>query len=201
MSKYRLDNSPIYIDGSDVPKNKLGITDSKLIHEIENNLLLEAYEVFSQDISVNTDFNEDYFKSLHKKTFESLYDFAGLYRGVNMSKGDSQFCLARYLESESKRIFIELEKEKFLQLHTDRVVFAKRVAYYQGELIALHPFYEINGRILRLFFDLICLANGYRPIDYSNFIDNGQYIEASIECVQFADTKKMEKIIIEGLSR
>jgi len=70
--------------------------------------------------------------------------------------------------------------------------FAEKLAYYQGELIALHPFYELNGRTLRLFFDMICIYNGYKAIDYSGTIADGKYIEASIECVQFADSSKMK---------
>ena len=41
MSKYQLDSSPIYIDVTDIPKNKLNIDDSELIHEVENNLLVK----------------------------------------------------------------------------------------------------------------------------------------------------------------
>lgn len=116
-----------------------------------------------------------------------------------MSKGDSQFCLANYLQNESNRIFKELENENYLSKIVDKNLFANRLAYYQGELIALHPFYELNGRILRLFFDLICLKNGYKPIDYSNSIENGQYIDASIKCVQYADNSKLMTIILNGL--
>lgn len=59
------------------------------------------------------------------------------------------------------------------------------LAHYQSELIALHPFYELNGRITRLFFDLIAVYNGYEPIDYSAALAEGSsglnaYIEASI---------------------
>lgn len=200
MSKYQLDESHIYISGSDIPKNKLDITDAEVIHEIENDLLIEAYEKFLNELSDNTNFDEEYFINLHKKTFESLYNFAGKYRDVNTSKGDSQFCLAQYLKSESKRIFTELKKDKYLTIFSDKEEFAKRLAYYQGELIALHPFYELNGRILRLFCDLLAVFNGYNLIDYSDSIDNEKYIEASIECVQLADTTKLEEIILGGLS-
>ena len=199
MSKYQLDDSPIYIDGSDIPKNKLDITSSELIHEIENNLLIEAYEKFSHELNEDTKFNEEYFVNIHKKTFEALYDFAGVYRTVNMSKGNSQFCLSEYLGSQSTRIFTELEQDKYLAMCKDKVEFAKKIAYYQSELIALHPFYELNGRTLRLFFDLLSVFNGYKVIDYSGSIDDGKYIEASIECVQYADTSKMEDIILRGL--
>ena len=201
MSKYQLDDSPIYIDGSDIPKNKLDITSSELIYEIENNLLIEAYEKFSHELNENTKFDEQYFVNIHKKTFEALYDFAGVYRTVNMSKGNSQFCLSEHLGSQSTRIFTELQKDKYLTMCKDKVEFAKKIAYYQSELIALHPFYELNGRTLRLFFDLLSVLNGYKPIDYSSSIDDGKYIEASIDCVQYADTSKMEDIIFNGLSQ
>lgn len=201
MSKYQLDDSPIYINGSDVPKNKLDITDPSIIHEVENNLLLQAYKQFSSDLNEYTQFNEAYFIDIHKKTFEAVYDFAGVYRTVNMSKGNSQFCLANYLQNESTRIFNELEKDKYLSLCTNENEFSQKLAYYQGELIALHPFYELNGRTLRLFFDMICIYNGYKAIDYSGSITDGKYIEASIDCVQFADTSKMTKIILNGLEK
>lgn len=199
MSKYRLDKSPIYLEGSEVPKNKLGIKEAELIHEIENNLLLQAYEHFTSQITEKTLLNETYFISLHKKTFESLYDFAGLYRTVNMSKGDSQFCLAKYLSSESKRIFTELENDAYLLTCKNKKDFIKRLTYYKSELIALHPFYELNGRTLRLFIDMLCLYNGYDFIDYSEAIENNAYIEASILCVQYANNSKMEEIIENGL--
>jgi len=115
MSKYRLDESPIYIEGTDVPKNKLGIADADIIHEIENNLLTQAYEKFSSQITEKTLLDETYFINLHKKTFESLYEFAGVYRNKNMSKGDSQFCLAQYLPSESKRILSSSRMEKIIE--------------------------------------------------------------------------------------
>jgi cell filamentation protein len=201
MSKYQLEDSPIYIDGLDIPKNKLDIASSELIHEIENNLLIEAYEKFSHELNEDTKFDEEYFVNIHKKTFEALYDFAGVYRTVNMSKGNSQFCLSEYLSSQSTRIFTELQKDKYLTIYKDKIEFAKKIAYYQSELIALHPFYELNGRTLRLFFDLLSIFNGYNTIDYSASIDDGKYIEASIDCVQYADTSKIEKIIFNGLSQ
>ena len=200
MSKYRFNHSSIYIEGTDVPKNRLNIVDSDDIHELENTLLEEAYVLLSKQINSKTILDETYFINLHKKTFESLYDFAGVYRDVNMSKGGSQFCLAQYLHCESARIFKELEADNYLaNIKNDKALFAKKLAYYQGELIALHPFYEINGRITRLYCDMLALFNGYKPIDYSSSIDNGAYIEASIECVQYADSSKLEEIIFVWL--
>jgi len=78
-----------------------------------------------------------------------LYEWAGIYRTLDMSKDGSLFCRAAYLEKESHRIFSELEAERFLKQATDWAPekFAEHLAYYQAELIALHPFYALNGRI------------------------------------------------------
>ena len=72
------------------------------------------------------------------------------------------------------------------------------MAYFKCELIALHPFYELNGRVTRLFFDMLVCCNGYQYIDYSG-VSPEQYIQAAIDCVQFADCMGMEKIIADGL--
>ncbi|WP_280938018.1 Fic family protein [Sulfurospirillum barnesii] len=98
-------------------------------------------------------------------------------------------------------MFTELKKDAYLLTCKDKKEFAKKLAYYKSELIALHPFYELNGRILRLFIDMLCLYNGYNFIDYSMTIENNAYIEASILCVQYADSSKMEEIIENGLTK
>jgi len=199
-SKYRLDNSSIYIPGTSIPYNKLGIEDAETLHLLEGELLKEAYGIFYDELAEETKFDESYFQALHRRTFESLYDWAGRYRTFNMSKGESRFCQGMYVASESKRIFKELEAVDWLRGFSDRNSdeFAKTLAYFQGELIALHPFYELNGRILRLFFDMIALYNGYEAIDYG---DPEEYIDASIASVQYADTEKLRQIIRRGLKR
>jgi cell filamentation protein len=135
MSKYQLKDSHIYIDGTDIPKNKLGVTDADVLHDIENSLLADAYEYFSSQLTANTILDEAYFITLHKNTFESLYTFAGEYRTVNMSKGTSQFCLAQYLHKESSRIFKELEKDSYLEKYqAEKDLFVSKLAYYKCEL-------------------------------------------------------------------
>ena len=208
MSKYQFNASDIYLPGTDIPKNRLGITEPDQLHGIEETLLQQAYQTFIAECEPDTRFDEAYFKSLHQRTFESLYDWAGAYRSVDMSKGDSMFCRANNLARESQRIFRELEQEFFLKQAKDspQEKFAKRLAYFQSELIALHPFYELNGRITRLFFDLIAVANGYAPIDYSKTLldqtaTTNPYIQASIACVQQADSRMLQQIISQGMNK
>ncbi len=208
MSKYQFTESDIYLTDTDIPKNRLGIETPDLLHEVESSLLQQAYTRFITELAPTTRFDEDYYKALHRDTYETLYNWAGLYRTVDISKGGSLFCRAAYLEHEAKRIFRELEQEQYLKQAAGGIVekFAERLAHYQSELIALHPFYELNGRITRLFFDLIAVYNGYEPIDYSQALAEGPsglntYIEASILCVQRADSSKLQQLILQGLRR
>ena len=201
-SKYQLSSNNIYIEGTSIPKNRFDIKDELQIHEIEKELLEEAYIIFYDDLDEDTIFDETYFIQLHNRTFSAIYEFAGVYRDFNMSKGDSRFCQGEFVDSSSKKIFEELKNDNYLKNYDNisKEIFAQKLAYYKCELIALHPFYELNGRITRLFLDMIAVYNGYKYIDYSKVLPK-QYIEASIECVQFADCDKMQEIIYNGLSK
>jgi cell filamentation protein len=196
------------LPGTEIPRNRPGIDDPVLLQEIESALLAQAYRVFIDELSPDTRFDEACFKSLHARAFSTLYGWAGQYRTVDMVKGGSLFCRAEYLPKESTRLFARLESEGFLKdaKGWPRERFAERLADYQSELIALHPFLELNGRITRLFFDLIAIGNGYAPIDYQGALtvdESGQnaYIRASIACVQQADHRTLQRIILDGLQR
>lgn len=201
-SKYKSQTSSIYLKNSDVPKNKLGIVGSEQVHELERELLEEAYEVFYKELNENSVFDEKYFIALHKRTFGDLYDWAGVYRDFNMSKGESRFCQGAYVSTSSQKIFDDLKDDNYLRDYEllSKEEFSKKLAYYKCELIALHPFSELNGRITRLFFDMIVIYNGYKYINYAT-ITPAQYIEAAIEYVMYADSEKMEKIIFDGLKK
>jgi len=208
VSKYQFRESDIYLPGTDIPKNRLGITEAELLREIETGLLEQAYQIFINELQPAIRFDETYFNSLHHRTWSSLYDWAGKYRNVDMSKGGSLFCRAAFLENESRRLFQQLEQEDFLKQSANwsQEQFAERLAHYQCELIALHPFYELNGRITRLFFDLIAIYNGFEPIDYSRTLsdtatETNTYIEASIACVRAADSSMLRQIILDGLNK
>jgi len=201
--KYYPPSNHIYYENSDVPINKLDIKDPQLIHELERELLFKAYEYFHIALSEETLFDALYFREVHKLLFSELYAWAGEFRSVNISKGESMFYPAINLADFSNDIFIQLSKENYLrdfEAFRDREAFAKRLAYYMCELIVLHPFNEGNGRALRLFFDMIVTYNGYDYIDYAETLEGNDFISASIDCMQ-TECSKMEKIILVGLSK
>lgn len=206
MSKYTQDQNYIYYEKTNIPINKLNIRNLQTLEEEERILLLKGYEYFHKNLTENTIFDEQYFRELHGKTFRKLYDFAGKYRNVNISKGYSTFCQVRFLEQTSNEIFNKLRKDEYLKTYSDKPKdeFARKLAYYMCELIALHPFLELNGRIIRLFFDMIVTYNGYGYIDYKDALkieeEDNKYIKASIDCMTGEDNQ-MYKIILNGLKK
>ncbi len=206
MSKYTQDKHFIYYENTNIPINKLDIHNLKILEEEERKLLLKGYEYFHKKLSEESIFDNNYLKELQRKTFHKLYNFAGKYRTVNISKGYTAFCQVRFLEQTSKEIFNKFASENYLRNYAakPKEEFAHKIAYYMCELIALHPFFELNGRTIRLFFDMISTYNGYEYIDYQDALEiedgDNKFIKASIDCM-IANDNKMYQIILNGLKK
>jgi fido (protein-threonine AMPylation protein) len=63
----------------------------------------------------------------------------------------------------------------------DREAFAARLAYYLGEVNAVHPFREGNGRTQRAFFEQLAREAGY-TLAWQH-LDAARNIEASVQPV------------------
>jgi cell filamentation protein len=206
MSKYTQDPNYIYYKNTNIPINKLSIKNQTILEAEERVLLIKGYKYFHKKLSESTVFDEKYFKELHRKTFGRLYTFAGKYRTVNISKGYTTFCQVRFLEQTSKEIFKKLHFDNYLRDYSSKPKeeFAHKITFYMCELIAPHPFFELNGRIIRLFLDMIATYNGYEYIDYQDAlkIEDGEnlFIKASIDCITGNDNK-MYRILHSGLKK
>jgi len=74
VSKYQFQASLIYQPNFDIPANKLGITDGQVLTEFENDLLDSAFQQYALLINHKTLFNPAFFCSIHRYTFETLYE-------------------------------------------------------------------------------------------------------------------------------
>ena len=106
-------------------------------------------------------FNFDTLCKIHKIIFEDIFEWAGHIRhGDFLSKGNSIFCRGQYIEENAKTIMGNLQKEKTL-CGLNKSKFIERMAYYMGEVNALHPFREGNGRTSREFFRQLSFNANY----------------------------------------
>lgn len=108
---------------------------------------------------VQGDFDFDHLCEIHKRLFQKLYDWAGKPRTVNIGKGNL-FCLVQNIPSYADSIFQTYypqcksaagNKEQFVDVLTE----------HYGDLNALHPFREGNGRTQREFARKVCFTCGY----------------------------------------
>lgn len=70
------------------------------------------------------------------------------------------FCAAELIESYSSSFFRMLKNENYLR-NLPRDKFIERVAFYIGEINALHPFREGNGRTQRVFINQLARQAGW----------------------------------------
>lgn len=148
-------------------ENKLGITDSVDLAKAEERISKKrAIELFESGYLNNLEAGT--FKSLsqiHKYLFDSIYDFAGQIRTVNIAKGNFRFASVMYLETALQNI------EKMPQSTYDQII-EKYV-----EMNVAHPFREGNGRSTRIWLDLILKKELGQVVDWS-LVDKEDYLSA-----------------------
>ena len=83
---------------------------------------------------------------------------------VNISK-ELLFCDANFIEKELNKLFLKLKSENYFKDCTEDNI-ASKAAYYLGEINAIHPFREGNGRTQREFIRELLLPTGFQ-VDYS----------------------------------
>ena len=124
-------------------------------------------------------------QQIHAYLFGGLYDFAGQIRTKTISKGNTLFCLAEYLQDNLKAI------EKMPETTFDEIV-DKYV-----EMNVAHPFMEGNGRSTRIWLDLIFKKRLGLCVDWSK-INKNDYLNAMIE--SHLDSTKIRTLLKQALT-
>ncbi|OZS42010.1 putative adenosine monophosphate-protein transferase Fic [Photobacterium sanguinicancri] len=155
--KYGVTHDPDCYPHSSVLINKLDITDDDQLALAERDFTRVRAEHFEPDFS-HLDFN--YLLQIHYILFQDLYQWAGQTRHVDITKGETRFCHFMNIEREALRLFDDLAKEKCL-IDLPLSEFIERCAHYYCELNVVHPFREGNGRVQRIFFEILAINAGY----------------------------------------
>lgn len=136
------------------------------MNEIDKKSLENAKELFSSGtINIFEIGTTKGLQQIHKYLFDGLYDFAGVIRKENISKGNFRFGNSLYLEEMLMKI--ETMSENTLYDIIDKYV----------EMNIAHPFLEGNGRSLRIWLDLILKKRLKKIVNWEN-IDKKLYLQA-----------------------
>jgi cell filamentation protein len=159
MYRDSLDETYCY-QGTNVLRNKLSITNQTELEIAENTLV--GSKMLSHLPTGNLDIA--HFKALHKHLFGAIYDWAGDFRTIRISKDNSHFCYPENIQSELERLFDNSRLLQSPSLNFDDLVI--QGATFLSELNAIHPFREGNGRTQMVFLQMILDSFGI-IVDYS----------------------------------
>jgi len=138
--------------------NRLKLRSAAALEAAEREITHAAL-ILLDESPVSPSYDLPHLREIHRRIFGDIYEWAGQIRMVAIAKG-AVFCLPQYVESSAAAIFHELHDEDCLRgLRHD--MFVGRLAYYLGEVNALHPFREGNGRAQRAFFRQLARDSGF----------------------------------------
>ena len=152
---------------------------------IKDRTELKKIEIFLSSVRVaelfvnplDMGFSFDYLKALHNRIFGDIYPSAGMVRNRDENKR-SEYCKSIYIDKMASDIFDKLRNSKFLRSIDDVDEFINELAYFMGEMEALHPFLDGNGRTTRYFFTDLARKAGYDIVWSAT--DPDRYLEGNI---------------------
>ena len=180
---------------SNVLINKLNIKDNSTLFKAEKELTyIRLQELQNHPIQGNYDFN--HLKAIHKYIFQDIYDWAGKERTIEIGKGNL-FCTTMHIQEYARSVFAKYYPQCYYA-KDDFDEFVKVFADNYGDLNALHPFREGNGRAQREFARLVCLECGY-VFDLSSTCHK-EMLEASVMSFNYGDNSGFIDIFSDSLT-
>ena len=158
--------------------NYFGIKERGRLREMEMKISnIRTAELLAEPAPKTFDFA--YLKQIHRHLFGDIYPTGGQVRtGVAVKR--TEFCRPEFIESSAEDIFSRLRNGQYLK-GMDREEFINDLAFFMGEVEALHPFRDGNGRTTRLFFYQLAMQAGY-DIDWA-MVDPDRLLEADISAI------------------
>lgn len=150
-------SDPYVYPGTDILINKRNIRDADKLESFERVMSRRRAREPLDDFPITY----EGYKAIHKHLFQDVYPWAGQSRTVSLAKGGTFFGPPDYVDSEMKKRFDLLKKERNLK-GLRKADFSKRAAEHIGEINAIHPFREGNGRTQRLFLKLLARQAGHK---------------------------------------
>lgn len=187
MSKYGTGQDPYCYEGTDVLKNLLNQTEPEDLEAAEREITTTVQDSIEFE---PPPYNFASLKQLHKQLFQDIYPWAGQIRSIDMGKGSTRFCTAGRIEPEVNKLFGRLGQQNYFESFS-RDALIQAMARFYGDLNAIHPFREGNGRVGRILCEFITINAGY-GIDWSP-VRTSLWLDASIDSVA-CNYQSMEQV-------
>jgi len=185
-----------------VLKNRLGITSRQEMDEAEARALEQAMDRLIRQYDEMHRFTTADLRECHKTWLCHIYEWAGQYRRVNLSKDDFPFAAAAHIPA-----LMEQFEQGVLRRNTPcrfptRTDVIRALAETHVELVLIHPFRDGNGRLARVLSTLMALQAGLPLLVFS--VIAGDKKKEYVTGVQAGWDKNygpMEKLFAEIIER
>ncbi len=174
--------------------NKFDIRDEEKLSELEADITFAKASIL-EAIPNSTSFDINHYKAIHKFLFEDLYEWAGEFRTVEISKKGTDFCSVKELERVASNCFERLKEKNFFQ-NLKKKDFIEEIVDLYCVTNMLHPFREGNGRTQRIFITHLIRYNGY-DFNFSS-IDSDFLMLATIQAANGV-TDYLKQIFCENI--
>ena len=190
-----------YVDEAQtVLVNKPGITELEALQVAEEEALARAYASLVSETRMDTPMTCELLKHIHGHIFGGLYEWAGRWRTVQISKPGAIWPAAQFLDQSMKSFEQDVLTHVTASALGEDETFCRGVGEIQGEFLAIHPFREGNARTIKLMTDLLSLQTG-RPLLIYDASEEGakRYIEAARAALARKDYGPMTDVIRQAL--
>jgi cell filamentation protein len=168
--------------GEQVLRNRLGIASAQEMEDIETRALRRVMVGLVSKFDATHRFTSADVCEIHKLWLGEIYEWAGEFRQVNVSKGEFTFAAAARIPGLVAKFESEVLARYTPCNLTDRAVVARALAVTHVELVLIHPFLDGNGRVARIISILMALQAGLPLLDFSSIA--GQKKEEYFAAIQ-----------------
>ena len=188
--------------GRRVLKNLLGIKSKREIGQIETRELFRALDELVDIYAEDHRFRSADIRRMHGLWLGNVYEWAGSYRRVNLSKANFPFAAAAHIPMLMAE-FEQAPLRQFTPCHFSNVSeLAFALAVVHVELVLIHPFRDGNGRVARMLSILMGLQAGLPALDFGDI--KGKKKKEYFSAVQAGldrNYEPMERIFTDVIGR
>ena len=145
----------------------LGIKSKREMDGIEAQEQLRVLEELSRIYAIDHKFTVADISGIHRIWLGKVYEWAGQYRRVNLSKDGFLFAPSNQIP----RLMDDFENDvlkKYTPCRSSSIKdIAGAIAVVHTELVLIHPFREGNGRVARILSAIMALQAGLPSLDFS----------------------------------
>lgn len=157
-------------------RNKLGVTNSIDLSIAEYRLrALRQGEIDRGEVDIPRTYDKAHLQAIHRHLLQDVYEWAGKFRDVDISKRGDAFVPAQLLDKWTDKVSAKVRDRDWSTM--SRTEFVEGVADVYAHLNLTHPFREGNGAAGKVFLSHVAEMSPYR-LDFDR-IEKSEWNAAS----------------------